>query len=541
MQKHEISEDRNVLPRMRSLDKTPAHELTSAQLKFKRKDRDTSVYSHSLKSWEKTGSLKDAVEVLNSALTFGLKPEARDAVNQILKPDSEAVDSVKSIARRLLNGRNVDQPEVRLASSINIPEKYWTKIQGLKKRLKLYPRDAISCIDLARVHSSIGQANQASRYVERAVKQCPNNRYIIRSAARFYSHIKEPDIALAVVKHNSVSGSGGDPWIQAAEVSVCNLLGKTPGWGAKKIKSLNQSKAPNISQSEIAAGLAALELKNGNSKSAKKLFERSMLAPTDNSLAQLKWAKSKGLLSKNYMSMLSATVKLSFEANLYDAISKEDGHTAATEAWNWLADEPYSSQPALIGSSICSGVLNDLERAIEFAEQGIIATPNEPFLLNNKLFALARLGEITKAQEILPQLQKWKHDGKFEPFFHAAQGIIEFRKKNITAGRTHYSNAVNAAKAKDNKGRMMLALIHWFEEEVIYGSFGAEIIKKNIDDFDRMFAKDKNLKRKFYLTWPAMKQRILESTKQHKFKFKQVFRKITSKDDSADSFLNLTN
>lgn len=539
MQKHGTSEARNVVPRWRSLDKTPSHELTSSQLKIRRKDRDTSVYSYSLARWEETGSLKDAVEVLNSALAFGLKPEAKEAVSQILKPDSEAVDPIKSMAKRLLNGRNAAQSEKRRTSSRNILEEPRTIIRNLKQRLRLYPRDAISCIDLARVQVGIGQAKRASRYVDRAVKQCPNNRYIIRSAARFYTHIKEPDAALAVIKHSYMLEE--DPWIQAAEISVCDLLEKTPHWTAAKIKALNQSKAPNVNRSELAAGLGALEIKNGSLKIAKKLFERSMLAPTDNSLAQLKWVQSKGILTNTRTTVPISTVELLFEANVYEALLREDARTAAIQARYWLDDEPFSSQPALIGSSIWSGVLNDLEKAIEFADLGIVASPDEPLLWNNKLVALARLGEVKKAQEILPRLLKWKNEATIEPYIHAAQGMIEFRKKNTHAGRAHYSKAVQISKTKGDRVRMFLALAYWFEEEVMCGNFEREVVENLVDVMDKMIGETPIIKRETFMVWRAIRQRILESTKQINFMIKQVIRKVTSKNESADPLLNLIN
>lgn len=509
MQKFETRDSRSVLPRLRPLENTPVPELLSTRLKITRDDHDDAVYSNSLAKWEESRSLNDAVEVLNGAALFGVNPQAQKAINQILESDSEAVEPVKSLAKRMASGSNATQSvEFSNFKNSNAVTAN-SEIRRLKERLRDYPRDALSCIDLARLQAGIGQAKNASRYVERAVIQCPNNRYIVRSAARFFVHIGEPDRALAML-HKGIDHRD-DPWIQAAEISVRDILEKPPSWRGKEIKNANLRNGLNVHHSELVAGLAALELKDGSLKSARKLFGQSMKAPTDNSLAQFRWAQSKGVVFHNIIPTNISKVSRSYEAKLYEALENENGMEAAEQAENWLRDEPYSSEPAMLGSSICAGVLDDPVRTIEFSELGLKVAPNQQYLWNNKLVALARMGRIKDAEEVLPRLQVWKNQSEFEPFVHAAQGVIEFRKNNFQTGRLHYANAVKAARESGSEIRAFLAQSYWIEEEVCLGTIGKQFAAGYVEAMDRTIRKDKDLRRGLFMVWNAMKSRISAS------------------------------
>ena len=76
----------------------------------------------------------------------------------------------------------------------------------------------------------------------------------------------------------------------AAEIAVSEVARKP----SKAIDSASKLVFdPNYSISaisELAAALATVELENGKHKRAKLLFQRAMLEPSENSVAQAQWA-----------------------------------------------------------------------------------------------------------------------------------------------------------------------------------------------------------------------------------------------------------
>jgi len=62
----------------------------------------------------------------------------------------------------------------------------------------------------------------------------------------------------------------------------------------------------------LASAVATIELISGSNKSAKSLFNLSLQAPNDNSLAQIEWASSRLKLDINEQALKTP---LSYEAN----------------------------------------------------------------------------------------------------------------------------------------------------------------------------------------------------------------------------------
>lgn len=268
MQQDGLAGLRSVIPRWRPLDKTPAFELRSSSRRATAPCLSADLHEQAVERWEHSKSLEDAAEVVDGALIFGLTPKASEAAQQILSPDSEAMPLPQRIAKRLLDQRSSGQTAEVIDNLVSGIDGQYKTIRRLKRRLRLCPRDAITAMEIARLHSIIGQTDRACSYVERALKSAPDNRYILRSSARFFLHSSEKERALHTVQNSDAVRS--DPWIQAAEVAVCTLLDKSPRWGAKEVRSLASAATLGVRYSELAAGLAMHELKHGNRRMARK-------------------------------------------------------------------------------------------------------------------------------------------------------------------------------------------------------------------------------------------------------------------------------
>lgn len=515
MQQDGLAGLRSVIPRWRPLDKTPAFELRSSARRAPASCLSADLHEQAVESWEHSKSLVNAAEVVDGALIFGLTPKASEAAKQILSPDSEAMPLTQRAAKRLLDQRSSEQTVEVIDILESGPDRQYKTIRRLKQRLRLYPRDAITAMEIARLQSTIGQTDRARSYVERALGSAPDNRYVLRSATRFFLHSSEKERALHTVQNSDAVRS--DPWVQAAEVAVCTLLEKSPRWGAKEIRSLSSATTLGVRYSELAAGLATHELKHGNRRMARKLLEKSLFAPTENVLAQAIWLETREHIGLREGISIDITPR-AFEAGVLKAIDQHDAKIVIDNARGWFSDEPFSLRPAMIGSYYCAAHFGSHEAAISFADRGLRANPNHPALLNNKLVSLASIGRIDEALVILRLLAQCRYDPDFRVHYLAAQGIIAFRSGHIDDGRRYYSEAVQAAHDSDNSDSAFLACAYWLEQEATASVDSQSYIDEAIELVDSEIIKGRTkIRDTLVFTWHAMKARIRDINRQHTF------------------------
>ena len=372
MQKDNSDSPRHVAPRWRSLDQTPSIEL-HASIRAKRNVTvSPKLHECAKKRWSIHGGLLNAAEVVDGALIFGSSTEALDAAQYIVRRNSNAMPLVRSSAQRLLDSLSKEQ-NVR-ASEIDMYEvpDIINGIRFLKERLREYPRDSVTSMEIARLHSILGQTDPARRHVERATKFSSNNRFIIRSAVRFFVHIGESDRALSVIKKSDAVRS--DPWIQAAEISTCSNLDKTPEWATKQLRALLSFSKLATKYSELAAGLADLELQNGNFRMSRRLMKRSLHKPTENSLAQAIWMEMNRQMGLDFGNTFRCTPR-AYEASVLYAKQQNNPQSIIENTLAWLRDEPFSQRPAVEGAFLCSTQTNDHEMALKFVDHGLRAQP----------------------------------------------------------------------------------------------------------------------------------------------------------------------
>src|SRR5262249_9089606 len=150
----------------------------------------------------------------------------------------------------------------------------------LKAQRLSQPRNAFVWIDLARLYVLLGQSKPAEQAIKIALALAPYDRFILRSASRFYLHTSDAEKGLALLRTNARTPE--DPCLIAAELAVSTVLEKTPKFvtGAQNI--LNNGAAAPFHTSELACALGGLEMAAGKSRKANKLFETSLRAPTEN-------------------------------------------------------------------------------------------------------------------------------------------------------------------------------------------------------------------------------------------------------------------
>src|SRR5690606_5181012 len=131
-----------------------------------------------------------------------------------------------------------------------------------------------------------GQRHAAVRQIEAALRASPANRFVLRSAARFFVHDGEPDRAISAI---SKSGRSDDPWIMATQVSLADMQRDSRAFRAKDVRSLLNSGLPPAQLVELAIAFATLEISHGAIKPARKLISLFREHLNENAAAQIKW------------------------------------------------------------------------------------------------------------------------------------------------------------------------------------------------------------------------------------------------------------
>jgi len=160
-------------------------------------------------------------------------------------------------------------------------------------------------------------------------------------------------------------------------------------------------------------------------------------------------------------------------------MEKGEWQTARGEVTHWQLDEPFSSRPASLGSYLGITLLGDYEFALQCADIGLMAEPEDSTLLNNKAVALAYNGETSDVIATFKLISSI--GGPSHPqFVHTATaGLLNFRAGFVDEGREHYRRARDLAPTK-SKG---LVLLHWAGEEIRLGSDDAPKLRKMALEF----------------------------------------------------------
>jgi tetratricopeptide (TPR) repeat protein len=333
-----------------------------------------------------------------------------------------------------------------------------------RKRLKAYPSNSILWIDLAYLYAVGGSAVKAERAVRVALNLSPANRFVLRSAARFYIHKNRPDVAHDIIRR--APGLIDDPWLVAAEISIALAAKRTP-WKVKEgLSLLNGGKFPMSHLSELSSALGTLEFNSGSNSKAKKFFRQSLLAPNDNSLAQAQWiSRSMSGLRVNAQAT-NVQVARAFEANAYQCCASADWQGAADASLLWLVDQPFSSRPARMAAYLAASIFEDFKRSEEIVKFALAANPDEPSYHINLAYCYANTGRTQEATEQLKKVKIVEDEEWADAAREANYGLIAFRQGMAQLGRARYEEAVRKAGLLDDKRTKVSALIHWSTEEI---------------------------------------------------------------------------
>lgn len=484
MQRQPSNDARKVVPRWRELWRTPSAELTASV--SARPSTDISMrpdYLAALNNWTPSASLQAHEQVLALSM-LGIEIRHEFGASAAILSDDEARPALKRLARSRLFHSLPERSEPPVAENFRR-----RKISITKEAITKNPRSSIHHVELARLYATGGQIVKAEKYLDRALILAPRNRYVVRSAARFFIHSHSPDRAFAILRS---AASSSDPWIMSALIAAAEIADRRRDIPIKRVREILSSGYQPIEVSELNAAMATLELGEGNTKRAKKFFKESSVDATDNAVAQIEWANE--IHSLNMKFDFSA-VALNYEAETQQLLLKKEWRTALEHAKSWLLDEPFSSRPALLGSFVAAEYLGDYIAAQEFAKQGLSANPSDVYLWNNYAYTLSEVGKLDEARNAIESAKRLMSDGEQIITLLATEGHINFRSGKFEHGEKLYNDAFDLAIKQRRRQSAEVVLIHWVREQMLgLGNVGGiETIRKYFSEEGQATTKSREI------------------------------------------------
>lgn len=483
---HEIrhAQNRNVIPKWRPVSRSIAlgeadsfkNEITPRAI---RPNETYDSLQDALNAFTENPQAPYAAEVVAAAISAGNPLAGRYAAETLLAK-SQLSPGLKRQAIACLSEQhdNFSEPHSLTGKSI----------RAFRQRLiNEGPQSALAWLDVGLAYASIGEYEKAVKSLKVARGSMRNpSRLLIRAETRLFQHIGMPDRALWIL-HKDINATLSDPWLLAAEIGVCRLMDVT----SRHIKSAKKVLSSDLSLfvlSELAAAIGTEELLAGAHKTSRRLFQKATTDPSEQGLAQTVWASTR--LDKRIPIPQSRILRTSAEAQARNSLSEFKWRDAVEKCNEWLAEEPFASTPPLIQSAVLSNYLGDYTAALRTVDNALKANPNNPSLLNNKAYFLARLDRLDDALKLLISTRPWK--GKATDTTLCAMctlGLVLIRGNYVDLGKSLYRQAYDLARLIDRGGELSTRIaLHYVAECQASGNLNPTADERLIRD-----AESKNL------------------------------------------------
>ncbi|WP_431080397.1 hypothetical protein [Pseudomonas thivervalensis] len=414
-------------------------------------------------------NLGTAADLLNASMLEG-KSELSVIAAEYVLTSKEKLPALDAISRKVLGLKPLDSP-------FNHPN----EIAALRSRLIDMPQNPIAWVDLARAYTVINEREKSEKAMWVALRYSNNHRWISRMAARLFVHYEELGKAHRVLLLNENLRS--DPWLLSTELAVARLAGRPlKNWNqAKKLVAASMNP---IHLSELSSSIATSEILGGADKKARAFFKQSLIAPTSNSLAQIKWADRSYKLG--FGKQIEATLAHSnnaHEAKYWEAYEKKNMLLALRCADAWWKEEPYSVSPPRAITYLAS-IVNDMPLLLRAADIALKANPGDVVLKLNYLFAqIGTLGYATSVEgktleKVTRTLRAIMHGPDKSEAAHAIAniGMLAYRTGEFDLGKAYYDHAEDYFEKMKNPSRLFLLLNHLREALIAESDWSGDIV-----------------------------------------------------------------
>ncbi|MFN8339970.1 MAG: hypothetical protein U0T36_13230 [Saprospiraceae bacterium] len=465
------NKDRNVIPNWRKFEITANLGELNGSLNSKLNSSFKPDIADLLEDWEEEKSIGIAGDILGAAIICN--QTKNDKVQEIAKfieknqhiSSLALLDSAKFVVEQAKIHKDNYVKENSLHHEFSLQNLY-NQIAYQKNILKKNQRNAIAWVELSRLYSIQGLDSKAERSMKNALYIAPENRFVLRSMSRLFSHLGDVEFADNFLKKADITEY--DPWVMATSIALSDMRGKNSKFAKSGLLKINSSNLHPFSTSELSSALATLEMRNGKIKNSKKLFNGSLKNPNDNSLAQAEWASQRELRLDN-VNPHKFNLSNSFEALARDSKEKGEWENSIKYSKDWFLDMPYSKGAVLFGYDIALHKLKDTIQASEIGKLGLISHSNDHSLINNIMYALSLSNNTNEAEILYNKIKNSKLDrlNTTNICLTATKGLLNYRKGNIEEGRRLYIEAMDLAKKLDNDELTNLALVNFAREEIL--------------------------------------------------------------------------
>lgn len=443
---HDDQRPRRVVPRWRSswitATAAEAKSRKSSVISGDKRRRVDNEVAHKTAELERMGSVPVAAELMFLASAAGNEVAARRAAGVILA-NREQIGHRQLVrsAQQILEGSTAER--VHAASK--------DFVRHARSRLAIDFENPVLLMDTARELTVMQQDKAALRYVRAAVALAPKSRFVLRSAVRYYLHVGEHEIAHDLLRRSSLIES--DPWVQASEIAVATVRGRTSNLVRNVVRVLSSAKVVGPEATELASAAGTVELLAGSNKKAKVLFRHALSHPNDNSLAQAEWAATKLNLVVDDKALRTP---LSFEANSHNAYRHQQIADAIEHAVLWARDEPFSSRP-LDAQCYLLSLDGRYSEALLAAKAASALNENELGSALNLLFSKIQAGDLDDAVDDFQRLGRHPDLKKFATHYFADGGALAYALGEVEHARQLYQRAIRSARARGEPALEALA------------------------------------------------------------------------------------
>lgn len=334
-----------------------------------------------------------------------------------------------------------------------------------KKYLDLNPRGAIPYVDIARLYVIKGQLKKAEKAIRTAVAIAPDNRFVLRSASRFYVHNDEPERALALLR--KAPRTQEDPWVLASLIAIETMQDAPPSYFKRARAMMDSTRFNPVHLAELGAALATLQLNTGHFKNARRLFNQSLSNPNDNTVAQAVWAANEFSMAISIDPDWLVS-RYSSEANYYTH-EKIGNYTEALKcAQAWFDDEPFSTRPLQAGA-FAACILGRYDVAEDQIRQALLLDPTSPDSKNNLAFSLMARNKLSDAVSVLADVysSEMRTGNALSGHTLANLGMFYYRQGDRDNGNKFYEHAVSALDNGRQSSSKKIALAYWVNEATL--------------------------------------------------------------------------
>ena len=277
-----------------------------------------------------------------------------------------------------------------------------------------------------------------------------------------------------------------------------------------------------------------MELEAGERKKARKYILRGLEAPTENTLAQVFWAKENKHLTDGYdLDQLVRTAEDAYEADYRLNLQQGNLLAALPAARTWGTDEPFAARPRSEIAFVAS-LLDDHNLTVEMANAVyLLDGQKDPTLEMNAIFATLSSGKLTPENDS-QKIEKLQHqliraiEQRKDDAYHAmaaisAFGIIGMAAKRL--GRELYQKAIGIAEKFHMLEAAALAATFAAREAILSRDPASTTILQQAKDLTK---RSKNMTSEFYL-------RKLDALRHHPDKADEILSPA-----SAQNFLKVS-